>query len=369
MRALGLMSGTSMDGIDAALIDTDGESVDWLGPSLTLPYDGPTRRLLAQAMEDARGLNSRDGRPGALAEAERVITKRHAEAVLRLLDSQRLTPADLDVIGFHGQTVFHAPRAGLTVQIGLGAELARTLRARVVADFRAADVAAGGEGAPLVPVFHQALARRLDLPRPLAVLNVGGVSNVTVIGAGDPVACDTGPGNALIDDFVAARTGAPCDFDGRLAASGRVDRAAVAAILAHPFFAAPPPKSLDRNAFRDHVRAVAGLDGYSDADGAATLTWLTAASVAAIVPHLTEPPATWVVAGGGARNPTLMAALEACLARPVLPADALGWSGDGLEAHAFGFLAVRALRALPLTFPTTTGVPSPLTGGEVFDAR
>ncbi|MBA4788062.1 MAG: anhydro-N-acetylmuramic acid kinase [Rhizobiales bacterium] len=369
MRALGLMSGTSMDGIDAALIDTDGERVDWLGPSLTLPYDAPDRRLLAQAMEDARGLNSREGRPGALAAAERLITDRHAEAVLRLLDSQRLTPGDLDVIGFHGQTVFHAPRAGLTVQIGLGAELARTLGARVVADFRAADVAAGGEGAPLVPVFHQALARRLDLPRPLAVLNVGGVANVTVIGAGDPIACDTGPGNALIDDFVLERTGIPCDVDGRLAAAGRADRALVEALLDHPFFAAPPPKSLDRNAFRAFVQARAHLADYGTQDGAATLTWLTAASVAAIVPHLPEPPAAWVVAGGGARNPALMAMLAECLAKPVLSADAVGWSGDGLEAHAFGFLAVRALRGLPLTFPTTTGVPAPLTGGEVFEGR
>lgn len=369
MRALGLMSGTSMDGIDAALIDTDGDSVDWLGPSLTLPYDGPTRRLLERAMEDARGLNARDGRPGALAEAERVITNRHEEAVLRLLDSQRLTPKDVDVIGFHGQTVYHAPRAGLTVQIGLGVELARRLSARVVADFRAADVAAGGEGAPLVPVFHAALAARLDVPRPLAVLNVGGVANVTVIGAGDPIACDTGPGNALIDDFVQARAGLACDFDGRLAASGRADEGAVAAVLAHPFFRAPPPKSLDRNAFRAHVEAAAGLAGLSVADGAATLTLLTAASVAAVVPLLPATPAAWVVAGGGARNPTLLRRLSEQLARPVRTADALGWSGDALEAHAFGFLAVRALRGLALTFPTTTGVAAPMTGGEVFDYR
>lgn len=356
-----------MDGIDAALIDTDGESVHWLGPSLTFPFDARTRRLLAGAMEDARGLNSRDARPGRLADAERLVTDLHADAVVRLLDSLRLTPSDIDIIGFHGQTVFHRPEAGLTVQIGLGAELARALGTPVMADFRAADVAAGGQGAPLVPVFHQALARGLSLPAPLAVLNVGGVSNVTVLSPGrDPIACDTGPGNALLDDFMLARTGQPFDADGRAAAEGWADRAAVEAVLTHPFFAEPPPKSLDRNAFRAFVAQKAGLDTFSTADGAATLTDITAGTVAAIVPHLPEPPATWLVAGGGARNPSLLKALSTRLARPVLSAETVGWSVDGLEAHAFGFLAVRALRSLPLTFPTTTGVKAPLTGGVLF---
>ncbi|MEP9376311.1 anhydro-N-acetylmuramic acid kinase [Aquabacter sp. CN5-332] len=368
MRALGLMSGTSMDGIDAALIDTDGESVEWLGPAATFPFDAAMRRLLVAAMEDARGLNSRDARPGRLAEAERRITDLHAEAVRLLLAQMRLSPSDLDVVGFHGQTVFHRPDAGLTVQIGLGAELARALGTRVVADLRAADVAAGGEGAPLVPVFHQALARRLDLPRPLAVLNVGGVANVTVLGAGaDPIACDTGPGNALIDDFVMARTGVPFDEDGALAAAGRVDMDGVAAALDHPFFRTPLPKSLDRNAFRLHVAERLRPERLSTEDGAATLTALTAATVAAVVPLLPQRPETWVVAGGGARNGTLLRMLGEVLSRPVLPADAVGWSGDALEAHAFGFLAVRAVRGLPLTFPTTTRAPVPLTGGVIFD--
>lgn len=367
MRALGLMSGTSMDGIDAALIDTDGEAIHWLGPAQTFPFDAATRRLLAGAMEDARGLNSREARPGRLAAAERLITDLHAQAVLRLLDSLRLTPADIDIVGFHGQTVFHRPEAGLTVQIGLGADLARTLGRPVMADFRAADVAAGGQGAPLVPVFHQALARGLNLPGPLAVLNVGGVSNVTVLAEGhDPIACDTGPGNALLDDFMLARTGQPYDADGRAAAEGRADEAVVAAVLDHPFFAEPPPKSLDRNAFREFVARRAALDSFSTPDGAATLTGITAATVAAIVPHLPAAPASWLVAGGGARNPTLLAALSGRLSRPVRSAEAVGWSVDALEAHAFGFLAVRALRGLPLTFPTTTGVKAPLTGGVLF---
>ncbi len=367
MRAIGLMSGTSMDGIDAALIETDGETVAWLGPSLTLPYDGAMRALLEGAMADAVGVNDRDSRPGRLVEAEQRITTLHAQAVRALLDTLRLTPGDVDVVGFHGQTVFHRPEAGLTVQIGLGAALARDLGLTVVADFRAADVAAGGQGAPLVPVFHQALVRGLALPAPVAVLNIGGVANVTVLdGDADPVACDTGPGNALIDDFMAARTGRPYDDGGRTAAQGTVDEAALARLLAHPFFAAPPPKSLDRNAFRAFVAQHLGLGGASTADGAATLTALTAASVAAVVPLLARAPAVWIVAGGGARNPTLCAMLEQRLGRPVRSADAVGWSADALEAHAFGFLAVRTLRGLPLTFPSTTGTPHPLTGGKIF---
>lgn len=367
MRAIGLMSGTSMDGIDAALIETDGETVSWLGPSLTLPYDGAMRTLLEGAMADAAGLNDRDSRPGRLALAEQRITTLHARAVHDLLDSLRLTPGDVDVVGFHGQTVFHRPDARLTVQIGLGEALARDLGMTVVADFRAADVAAGGQGAPLVPVFHQALVRGLRLPGPVAVLNIGGVANVTVLdGEADPIACDTGPGNALIDDFMAARTGKPFDDGGRAAAAGQVDEAAVEAVLGHPFFRAPLPKSLDRNAFRAYVTQCMALDGFSTPDGAATLTALTAASIAAVVPLLPRAPQVWIVAGGGARNPTLCAALAARLQRPVRPAEAVGWSADALEAHAFGFLAVRSLRGLPLTFPGTTGVQHPLTGGKIF---
>lgn len=367
MRVVGLMSGTSMDGVDAALIDTDGEAIFWLGASVTVPYGAETRALLEQAMADARGINARTDRPGVLARAERRITDLHAAAVRALLTPLRLSPSDIDLVGFHGQTVLHRPDARLTVQIGEGARLAHALGVPVMADFRAADVAAGGEGAPLVPVFHAALAARLGGPWPLAVLNVGGVANVTVIeGAEAPLACDTGPGNALLDDFMLARSGRPFDADGTAAACGTVDEAAVAAVLEHPFFRQPPPKSLDRNAFRQFVADRAGLSGLSLEDGAATLTALTAASVAAVVAHLPRAPRRWIVAGGGARNPTLCAMLARRVNAEVVAAEAVGWSADALEAHAFGFLAARAARGLPLTFPTTTGVPAPQTGGVCF---
>lgn len=372
LKAIGLMSGTSLDGVDVALIETDGERVAAFGPSRTYAYTPEDRALFTNALEAARGLTDRGSRPGTLLDAEERVTMRHAEALAAFLD-EFPEHRNVEVVGFHGQTVLHRPELCLTVQIGDGPALARALRGMtappgpvLVYDLRGADVAAGGQGAPLVPVYHQALARDLDLPGPLMVLNLGGVANITYIdGEADPIACDTGPANALIDDFMKARTGVPVDRDGAAAASGRVDEAALARLLDHPFFSRKPPKSLDRNDFREWVAARAGLDAMSVEDGAATLTALSAACVAALLPHLPKRPATLITAGGGAHNPTLNAMLGERLGVRVVTADAIGWSGDALEAQAFAFLAVRARRGLPLSFPTTTGVPAPLTGGII----
>lgn len=360
------MSGTSLDGVDVALIETDGERILGFGPVGYRPYSDDERALLRQALADAVGLRDRAARPGALRQAEDFITRAHGEAVETFLAAEAINPAGIAVVGFHGQTVLHKPADRLTVQIGDGAALARRLGMPVAYDFRAADVAAGGQGAPLVPVFHQALARDLDRPHPMAVLNVGGVANVTFVNGGDPVACDTGPGNALIDDFMRARTGHPLDRDGDAAARGTVDEAFVADVLAHPFFDLPCPKSLDRNAF---AFANIGLPDFTVADGAATLSALTAASVARVVERLPVPPRSWIVAGGGARNPTLMRMLAERLApATVESADAVGWLSQSIEAQAFAYLAVRTLEGLPITFPLTTGVQRPLTGGLVVTA-
>ena len=361
--AIGLMSGTSMDGVDVAVIETDGERVAAFGPSAYRPYSDAERDLLRRALADAVSMTERGARPGVLAEAESLVTRAHAEAVEALRAEQALS--DIAVVGFHGQTVLHRPGDKLTVQIGDGAALARRLKLPVVHDLRNADLQAGGQGAPLVPVFHRALVRALDRPHPIAVLNVGGVANVTYIdGETDLIACDTGPGNALIDDFLRERTGRPRDEDGRAAAAGRVDEAALARLLAHPFFALRAPKSLDRNDFRAWVAQHAGLDAKSTEDGAATLTALTAASAARIIPMLPRVPASWIVAGGGARNATLMRMLaERVAPATVETADQVGWSTDSLEAQAFAFLAVRTLKGLPLSYPTTTGAPAPMTGG------
>jgi anhydro-N-acetylmuramic acid kinase len=360
LRALGLMSGTSLDGVDVALIETDGVRVGEFGPVGYRAYAGPERDLLRRALAAAANLSDRAARPGVLGEAEALVTQAHARTIEDFLEAHRIDRGDIAVIGFHGQTVLHRPERRLTVQIGDGAALAQRIGLPVVFDLRAADVAAGGQGAPLVPVFHRALVESLDRPHPVAVLNIGGVANVTYVdGAADLLACDVGPGNALIDDFMLARTSAACDRDGAAATQGRVDDGWIVRALADPFFAAPLPKSLDRNAF-------ARLDpsALSVADGAATLTALTAAAVAAIVPLLPRPPRSWIVAGGGARNPTLMRMLVERLNPAVIEgAQTVGWSSDAIEAQAFAFLAVRTLKGLPITFPGTTGAPAPMTGG------
>lgn len=362
LLAIGLMSGTSQDGVDVALIETDGEQIAQLGPTACRPYSEAERTLLRRATTAATNLADRTARPGVVADAERLIDDSHADAVESFLAANGLQRSDVAVIGFHGQTLLHRPEARLTLQIGDGRALAARLGIPVVYDFRAADVAAGGQGAPLAPVYHRALVRQLKRASPVAVLNVGGVANVTYIDGEQLIACDTGPGNALLDDFLRLHAGEPLDRDGRMAATGAVDEKIVDRLLAHPFFGEPPPKSLDRNDFRGFVGDT--LDRIGVANGAATLTALTAAAVARIVPHLPRAPASWIVAGGGARNTTLMRMLAERLApAAVESAQAVGWSIDSLEAQAFAYLAVRSLRGLPLTFPGTTGAPRPLTGG------
>jgi anhydro-N-acetylmuramic acid kinase len=350
-HALGLMSGTSLDGIDVALIATDGRQRVVPGPALTLPYPDSFRERL-------RGVLGEEG-PHAAVEAE--LTRLHAAAIAAF--RARHPDLAIDLVGFHGHTILHRPAERRTRQLGDGALLARLVGIDVVSDFRSADVAAGGEGAPLAPLYHAALATPLD--KPLAVLNLGGVANVTWIGAaGAIIAFDTGPGNALIDDWVRRHLGMAADFDGALARAGRAAERHVARFLEHPFFARPPPKSLDRDDFRDAVP-----QGLSPADGAATLTLMTAAAVAAALPHFPAPPRQWLVCGGGRHNPALMAALAEQLGMPVRPVEAVGWDGDALEAQAFAYLAVRSVAGLPLSLPTTTGAPRPLRGGRLFAAR
>lgn len=359
LRAVGLMSGTSMDGVDIALIESNGETVTAFGPCDYRPYSEVERTLLRQGLADARSIVTRNQRPGVLTEAERMITDVHAQAVANFLDTKQIARDSIDVIGFHGQTVLHRPEQRLTVQIGDGVELTKAAGIPVVYDLRAADVAAGGEGAPLVPVYHRALTKSLSNEGPVCVLNIGGVSNISYIDGETLIACDTGPGNALLDDFMLKTTGEAVDRDGSTAARGQIDEAWIAQALRMPFFASPPPKSLDRNDF-----AALTLPALAAADGAATLTAFTAAAMACIVGLLPKPPALWIVVGGGANNPTLMRMLSKRLQpATVQTAAAIGWQGDAIEAQAFAFLAIRSLKGLPLTFPGTTGVPAPLTGG------
>jgi anhydro-N-acetylmuramic acid kinase len=359
-RAIGLMSGTSLDGVDIALIETDGEREVKLGPTAYRAYTEEERQLLREALAAAAPLTDRTARPGRLAEADDMVTRVHAEAVEGFL-RQEGGSDKIDVVGFHGQTVLHRPELELTVQIGDGAALGKRLGLSVVHDFRAADVAEGGQGAPLVPVFHRALVHAAKLETPVAVLNIGGVANVTFVDAdGQLIAFDTGPGNALLDDWVKERTGQPYDEGGRLAARGQPDEPLLAWLLVHPYFQTEPPKSLDRNWFSHRM-----VGHLSTEDGAATLASFTARAVARALDHAPAPPLRWIVTGGGARNGELLRLLAHHLKAEIKTADDMGWSSAFMEAQAFAYLAVRSLRGLPLTFPSTTGVSEAMTGGVV----
>src|SRR5580704_17280762 len=306
LTTLGLMSGTSLDGVDVAMIETDGKQVKSFGPSGYRAYSDRERTLLRAALTEAVHLPQRDARPGILREAEQAVTIAHAEAVAAFVANNRIAFEDIDIVGFHGQTVLHRPERRLTVQIGDAAALAKLIHIPVMHDFRAADVDAGGQGAPLVPVYHRALAQSLEREGPIVVVNIGGVSNVTYIDGPDIlIACDTGPGNALLDDHMFRYLGQPFDTEGRTAAQGVVDVGWVMRALQHPFFALPPPKSLDHNDF-----ASLKVRGMSPADGAATLTAFTAEAIARIVPLLPKQPKSWIVAGGGARNLTILRMLR-----------------------------------------------------------
>jgi anhydro-N-acetylmuramic acid kinase len=361
LTALGLMSGTSLDGVDVALIETDGRRVSALGPSGYRPYTEMERSLLRQALYEAADLSDRAARPGCLREAERIVTSAHAEAVAAFTAQHRMRFDDIDIVGFHGQTVLHRPEKKLTVQIGDALTLAKTICIPVMYDFRAADVEAGGQGAPFVPVYHRALAQSLEWEGPTVVVNIGGVANITYIDGDTLIACDTGPGNALLDDHMFRRMNQRFDTEGRTAALGKVDAAWIARALEMPFFSLPPPKSLDRNDF-----AALKLGDIPPEDGAATLTAFTVAAIARVVPLLPKEPKNWIVVGGGARNLTMLRMLRERLApATVRAADTLGWASDAIEAQAFGFLAARGLKGLPLSYPATTGVPFPMTGGII----
>ena len=354
VTALGAMSGTSLDGVDAAVLVTDGERIQSFGPATYRPYSPEERATLRAALGRWEG--------EAVAEAARVVEMAHAE-VLRGF-------RDVSLVGFHGQTLAHDPRGRGTLQVGDGEWLAHTLGIPVVSDFRSEDVRSGGEGAPLAPFYHWALARWIGAQEPLALLNLGGVGNITWIDPtrerpeedGALLAFDTGPANAPVDDLMLRRRGLPRDENGELAATGTVAGEVVERFLANPFFSRRPPKSLDRDEFTALARMVEPL---ADADAAATLTACSAGAVAVGLNHCPRPPSRLLVTGGGRRNATLMRMIAQAAHCPVQPVEAVDLDGDMLEAQAFAFLAVRVARGLPISTPGTTGVPAPTCGGRV----
>jgi anhydro-N-acetylmuramic acid kinase len=357
--AIGTMSGTSMDGVDVALIETDGETISRFGAYLAREYSPTERHILRGAVNAAKDMTRRDARPAPIAEAEKLVTEMHLKAIDALLQREGIHHSAVDVVGFHGQTILHRPERKLTVQIGDGALLAKRLKIPVVYDFRGADVAAGGQGAPLVPVFHRALLRAFD-DGPIVVVNIGGVANVTYLdGEAEPIAFDTGPGNAPMDELMLSRSGKPMDAGGTVAASGKADEKLAAEALTHKFFTLAPPKSLDRADF-----ARFELNALSLPNALATAAEIITSSIALSRKYFPKTPSRWIVAGGGARNPTLVKLLRNKLApAKVQTAEEIGWQSAAVEAQAFAFLAVRSMKNLPLSFPKTTGVSQPMTGG------
>ena len=353
------MSGTSLDGIDVSLVKTDGEKLVERGPSATFAFDQNQQDILRHVLEQAKDITQRNQRPGNLASTEKSVTQWHAEAVHKFLDQNNLRPSNIDVIGFHGQTVVHKPDQQLTVQLGDGAVLAKATGIKVVYDMRDADVAAGGQGAPLVPAYHRAMAQET----PIAFVNIGGVANVTHVASdGYLTAFDTGPGNALINDWLKQHTGLNFDRNGQTAAKGHLSVSHLKAALATEYFSKRPPKSLDRNSF-EHL----DFFGLELEDGAATLTAFTAHSIARAAYWFHEPVKKWVICGGGRHNATLMHMLREILSN-VKSAEDEGLNGDSMEAEAWAYLAVRSLRGLPITFPGTTGVKVEITGGVLAKA-
>ena len=365
MKVLGFMSGTSLDAVDMAVLETDGEAIEAFGPAGERKLTDATRNLALEATAAAKGWARGEPAPAVFAACAQAVADEHFDAAAEFLYAHQLSFSDLDLIGFHGQTVLHerptAERIGRTVQLGDGERLARRTGVPVAYDFRSADVAAGGEGAPLAPVYHAARAAASGLEPPVAVLNLGGVANITLVDAdGTLQAFDTGPANGMIDLLVQARTAARYDRDGALARAGRVDRAALKVLLAHRYFELPGPKSLDRYDF-----PLDPVEHLSLEDAAATLTAFTAETVALGVKLCSASPRAVIACGGGRHNPALMQAIAERLDAPVMVAEDLGWRGDSIEAEAFAYLAARTRRGLPISFPGATGVPRPMPGGRI----
>ena len=364
--AVGLMTGTVLDGnIDVALLKTDGLTVEAFGTYTLAPYPQSTRALLEETLAQAREWNFEGPEPEIFRRAEMVLTRAQSDAVRALVEAEGMTVDDIGIVGFHGQSVLHrAPqrsRIGDTRQLGDGALMHELLGCKVAYDFRTADVRAGGQGAPLSAAYHQALLGDLDRSGKTAVLNLGGVANVTWWDGGEGlIAFDTGPANAPLNDFMKACGLGEMDRDGALAFSGKVDEARLARLLEHPYLSAAFPKSLDRFDF-----TAAMADGLEPATGAATLTAFTASAVGKALDLLPMRPERLIVCGGGRRNPAIMEMLKSRAGVEAVPAEHVGWRGDAVEAECFAFLAVRALRGLPFSFPTTTGVPGPMTGGQI----
>ncbi|MEE2745641.1 MAG: anhydro-N-acetylmuramic acid kinase [Pseudomonadota bacterium] len=350
-KAVGLMSGTSLDGIDVAYIESDGIKVSMFGPWATYPYDAKFQDVLRRLKPESE----------ILRDVEDELTHLHYLAVEQFLRSEGIDNRQIDIIGFHGHTIFHNPNIFQSVQIGDGKKLAKKLKTPVVSDFRSKDLRAGGQGAPLVPLFHASLAQ--DIKKPIAILNIGGVANVTWLGGSEHeiLAFDTGPGNALIDDWMILHGEGQFDLDGSFASRGTINPDILKDLLSDHFFKKHPPKSLDRNEF-----SIKSLRDLNIEDGAATLTAFTVNAILHSANFFPIPVREWIVCGGGRQNKFLMRRLKEELSVPIKSANEIKWQGDAIEAQAFAYLAIRTILGLPTSLPSTTGASEPISGGILY---
>lgn len=352
LRAIGLMSGTSGDGIDVAYIESNGSIISCLGNWGSYPYSDDFRKQLK--VVNASSANYQ--------EIENRLTLLHYHAVQDFLNANSLNANEVDLVGFHGHTIYHNPTKSISIQIGNGKHLAELLNITVFHDFRTNDILHGGQGAPLTPIFHSKLAEKFE--KPVVVLNLGGVANVTWIGEGneDLLAFDTGPGNAMLDDWIFQHDAGAYDVDGNIAASGSANQNVLKELLNHSYFERDPPKSLDRNEFSLRLLKNCSLE-----EGAATLSAFSVETVKLSQTYFPRPVKSWIVCGGGRHNDYILSELRERLEQPVLTAEDIEWQGDAIEAQAFAYLAIRSRFGLPISFPNTTGVKIPLTGGKRAD--
>ena len=352
-KAIGCMSGTAMDGIDVALIETDG--YNYINPIgfLSDVHEPDFREKLRSCLNKTTMDESAEY-------VERKFTMRHIPIIQQLINNFNLSIHDIDIIGFHGQTIHHDPDKKSTIQLGDGGLLAQETGIDVAHSIRHADVQSGGQGAPFLPVYHRALAQNANLDFPIAVINIGGVGNITWINGENMIAFDTGPGNAMIDDWIKQHTGKTYDQDGKIAAAGTVDKSIIEQFLSLPYFLKKHPKSLDRNDFNGIK-----IDSLSLEDGAATLTEMTVQSIALSISQCPEKPSALYITGGGRHNTYMMKRLGQVTVLSVHSTDTLGWDGDAMEAQGFAYMAVRTLLNEPISFPSTTGCPTPTVGGII----
>lgn len=362
--ALGLMSGTSMDGIDLAILKTDGENIVETVAAMAVTYQQYQRERLGEIMKEAKNIKQRDDRPHSIKQGEVEITQWHCEAIEKFMEKQKV---EVDVIGFHGQTVLHRPQESLTVQLGLGEVMAKRFNTDVIYDFRAKDMEMGGQGAPMACVYHRALCKNRDVELPAVIVNVGGIANATYIDENDElIAFDCGPGNCLIDQWMQRHTDKKFDDKGKEAKKGKIVMAVVEKILENSFFSSPPPKSADRTDFAPLLNEEISL-----ADGARSLTYVTAMGIVNAQSHFPKNVKTWIVSGGGRHNEVLMADIKELVKTndaKIVKTEEMKIDGDMMEAEAFAYLAVRAQMGMPLSYPTTTGCRKPTSGGVIVKA-